>query len=303
MSWSSAPVDRDVPVDARERGRDRADRLGDGQRVLEQAVAVGLVVALGRRRVAVAGPSARRRPRSASPRRCGFWIVPSSSRRSRSIWSTFARGPVVQVGHGRTRPSRASRRPDTVRCGAGERAGHEHDLARPAQARRRSRARMRRHGPGPVPEDQLELVAVDGSTLRTGGPGRRQFLLQIPELSSRAKIKWRCGRHRMERKQRSSQEERAGSAPRSSAGCSTTAGVWSCRGSSSDELERVLAARGARAGAGRPVRRRTRWRPWSRWRPARARPRCAAWSTWSADSRWVRVCTRRRSRSSSSSSG
>ena len=51
--------DRDVAVDARERRRDRADRLGDRQRVLEQAVAVGLVVALGRRRVAVARPGRR----------------------------------------------------------------------------------------------------------------------------------------------------------------------------------------------------------------------------------------------------
>ena len=48
--------DRDVAVDARERGADRADRLGDAEAVLEQAVGVGLVVVLGGRRRAVARP-------------------------------------------------------------------------------------------------------------------------------------------------------------------------------------------------------------------------------------------------------
>ena len=42
--------DRDVAVDAGERGADRADRLRDRERVLEQPVAVGLVVVLGGRR-------------------------------------------------------------------------------------------------------------------------------------------------------------------------------------------------------------------------------------------------------------
>jgi hypothetical protein len=51
--------DRDVAVDLRERRADRAHRLGDRQRVLEQPVAVGLVKALGGRRRAVARPQRR----------------------------------------------------------------------------------------------------------------------------------------------------------------------------------------------------------------------------------------------------
>ena len=48
--------DGDVAVDAGEEVGGGADRLGDRERVLEQPVAVGLVVDLGRRRVAEAGP-------------------------------------------------------------------------------------------------------------------------------------------------------------------------------------------------------------------------------------------------------
>ena len=48
--------DGDVAVDAGEEVGGGADRLGDRERVLEQPVAVGLVVGLGGRRVAEAGP-------------------------------------------------------------------------------------------------------------------------------------------------------------------------------------------------------------------------------------------------------
>ena len=50
---------RDVAVDTRERRADRADRLGDAEAVLEQPVAVGLVVVLRRRRLTVTGPQRR----------------------------------------------------------------------------------------------------------------------------------------------------------------------------------------------------------------------------------------------------
>ena len=56
MSCSSAPVTATSRSMPGEGGADRADRLGDAEAVLEQAVAVGLVVVLGRRRDAVAGP-------------------------------------------------------------------------------------------------------------------------------------------------------------------------------------------------------------------------------------------------------
>ena len=70
--------DGDVAVDAGERRADRADRLRDRQRVLEQPVAVGLVKALGRRRRAIARPGRRvgargRRPAAGAGRGPGPW--------------------------------------------------------------------------------------------------------------------------------------------------------------------------------------------------------------------------------------
>ena len=70
--------DRDVAVDARERRADRADRLGDAEAVLEQAVPVGLVVVLRGRRDAVAGPQLRAVAEHALEQRragAGSWIV------------------------------------------------------------------------------------------------------------------------------------------------------------------------------------------------------------------------------------
>ena len=61
MSCSSAPVTATSRSMPGEGGRDRADRLGDGEAVLEQPVAVGLVVELRRRRVAVGRPALRAR--------------------------------------------------------------------------------------------------------------------------------------------------------------------------------------------------------------------------------------------------
>ena len=58
--------DRDVAVDAGEEVGRGADRLGDRERVLEQAVAVGLVVDLRRRRVAETGPGLASSPKKHS---------------------------------------------------------------------------------------------------------------------------------------------------------------------------------------------------------------------------------------------
>ncbi len=49
----------DVAIDPGEGGGDRAHGLGHGEAMLEQAVPVGLVVALGRRRIPVARPGGR----------------------------------------------------------------------------------------------------------------------------------------------------------------------------------------------------------------------------------------------------
>ena len=65
----------DVAVDAGERRGDRADGLGHGQGVLEQAVRVGLVVVLGRGRDAEKCPAGRalaEDQREQAARRCAF---------------------------------------------------------------------------------------------------------------------------------------------------------------------------------------------------------------------------------------
>ena len=95
MSCSSAPVTATSRSTPPKVARDRRDALGDGEAVLEQAVPVGLVVALGGRRLAershvsVPGPNTQ----SSSARRWRHWIVAISSRRSASIRSTGIRGP------------------------------------------------------------------------------------------------------------------------------------------------------------------------------------------------------------------
>ena len=104
--------DRDVAVDARERRADRADRLRDAEAVLEQAVAVGLVVVLGRRRDAVAAPTApspRRTRAPAAARRCGSWIVAISSRISALHLLDAARRAVEQVVESKSFPARPAR--------------------------------------------------------------------------------------------------------------------------------------------------------------------------------------------------
>ena len=101
--------DRDVAVDARERRARSGDRLGDAERVLEQPVPVGLVVALGGRRVAERGP--RRRVGAEHARRAAR----------------------AGAGSGPGRRGRAGRPPSARPCAAGRRAGRR---ARTRAARR-----------------------------------------------------------------------------------------------------------------------------------------------------------------------
>ena len=107
--------DGDVAVDAGEGRRDRADRLADGERVLEQPVAVGLVVELRRRRVAVGGPALRRGRRSTG----------------RAAFAAAAAGSSRSAGAGRPRSARAR--------AAGRRAGRAEVVA--CRARRARSAR------------------------------------------------------------------------------------------------------------------------------------------------------------------
>ena len=88
--------DRDVAVDARERGADRAHRLGDAEAVLEQPVSVGLVVVLGGGRDAVAAHSSRALAEHALEQRAQVRLLDGAraARAARaSICSTARAGP------------------------------------------------------------------------------------------------------------------------------------------------------------------------------------------------------------------
>ena len=196
-------------------------------------MAVGLVVALGRRRVAVARSRSSPNTAFSSRRRCGFWIVASSSRRSRSIWSSSRAGPSCRSG-GRTRPLAPRGGSATVRRGARERAGHEHDR-RPAGrgSPARSAVGQRRHAPGPVAEDQLELVATHRRPRATSSA----WETSVPSANSRTLIpgedKVACGQHRNGTPRDRHRRNRRARLRGRRRGCSTTAGAWSCPGSSS----------------------------------------------------------------------
>ena len=96
MSCSSAPVTATSRSMPRERRADRADRLGDAEAVLEQPVAVGLVVVLGRRRRCGSRPTARsprrtRAPAGSAGAAPGSWRAARAARSS--ICSTARAGP------------------------------------------------------------------------------------------------------------------------------------------------------------------------------------------------------------------
>ena len=91
--------DGDVAVDAGEEVGGGGDRLRDRERVLEQPVAVGLVVDLRRRRVAEAGPrspSPRRRRGRAARAAAGSGSSRAAARRSASSRSTGTSEPVAR---------------------------------------------------------------------------------------------------------------------------------------------------------------------------------------------------------------
>ena len=149
--------DRDVPVDATEHGRDRADRLGDRQRVLEQAVAIGVVVALARGRLPVSGPRLAE-DRGEKPTQVrALDRAEQLAQVALHLLDVMGRA-IVQVGMG---VLAVTGLPEAqhVEIRAGERPGHEHDVAGPAGLAGVA-SDDGRHGPAPVLEDELELFGV-----------------------------------------------------------------------------------------------------------------------------------------------
>ena len=186
--------DGDVAVDARERGRDRRHGLGDGQRVLEQPVAVGLVVALGGRRVAERRP--RRRCRRRTPRRAaragaGSGSCATSSRRSASIWAAARGGPSSSASRS---TSSARRRAAASRaiCGAVARvdavaAGDVHGGAGARSARDRATPSRMIAGTEPV-----RSASAEQQVLATVAPVRslRSRTSRTPSISCPS-VSWR----------------------------------------------------------------------------------------------------------------
>ena len=276
MSCSSAPVTATSRSMPRERGGDRADRLGDGQRVLEQAMAVGVVIALGRRRVPVAGPGrARRRPRSAERAGGGSGSFATSSRRSRSICSTVVSRSVVQVVVGVL--AVAGRRGGCAReLGAGERSPVTNTTS-PGRHAVAAGARRETAGTVPLRSPRTSFRCSPHSTGRPrerGAAWETSFLPQIPELCMLLEDKVACGRHQNATFGDRHRRHGRARARRSLRACSTTAGGSSCPGSSrasSSACRTVTGSSWCRPTCST----RTRSRPWSRWPPAPTRLPCA----------------------------
>ena len=171
--------DRHVAVHAAEGRADRRHALRDGQLVLEQAVPVGLVVALGRRRLA------ERAPRSPSRRRRRVQQRAQVARTGPSRSARAGRPPCARPG---SAGRRAGRRARTRRLGASRSAMHR----RAARAARRG-PRTRTHDPAATSSrGAASSVPVRSpSTSRRASLARtiRTWSISCPGLSSRTRTR------------------------------------------------------------------------------------------------------------------
>ncbi len=236
----------DVAVDARERGGGRAHGLGHRQRVLEQPVAVGLVVALGRRGLPVARPGRRAiaEDRREEPAQVGVLDGRDELAQVRHERLDPASGPVHELLAGElARPPPAARRGGSARrrTADGPRSGRVANTTDPRAQTSPIAARSSRTiaVTTPVRSPRLSLRYSAPSRLRRTSASRTSSgrPISIPSANSDTfmpptKIEWRAD-IRPWTAPRSSQEEREDSARQSSAGCSTMAGAWSSRGSPS----------------------------------------------------------------------
>ncbi len=199
------PGHRDVPIDSREGGRDRSDRLGDGQTVLKQTVPVGLVVALGRRRVAVVRPSRRLRAedqreqplqvrildRRDQPSQVGLHLIGAAGRTVEQLLE--AELVVGDGAHGLDRELGAETGVN------GEAAADVHDLTASAQLANCAHvlADHRGHTSGAVAELQLQILGpvAPGAHLRFTDEERLRDIdsvCKFPDFHGFAKIEWRA---------------------------------------------------------------------------------------------------------------
>ena len=160
--------DRDVAVHAAERGaRSRDTHCATVRRVLEQPVAVGLVVALGRRRLAEQLPrlGARRRTRGPAAR-AGGGTGPSRSARA-------GRPPCARPGSaGRRAGRRARTRPASAGAQRVHRRARPRGSTRPVDAHARRRARRPRAAPPRACRCDRRARAAAARSRAPSGPGR-----------------------------------------------------------------------------------------------------------------------------------
>ena len=315
MSCSSAPATATSRSMPGERRADRADRLRDRQRVLEQAVAVGLVKALGGGRRAVARPGRRvaaPKTASSSRRRSRSWIVADElaqvglHQRGRARRAVAQRGLVE--GPGGRGAQRAQRELGAVAVVAA--CSRPLTWTRRADGRDRGVAPRRRRrtcdgsAAGAVAEQQAQVAAAARAS-RTARPRERAARRRRLRPSCRSFTNMddtvASGRGRtaarsvasMATQRRSSPAAPAASARPSRAPSSTAAGASSCRSTtrpSASASRRTSGSCSSRptsstpdsAARGHGARRRRRERaaargrqPRRRLRDGRARPRDA----------------------------
>ncbi len=187
------PCHRHVAVDAGERRRDRAHRLGDAEAVLEQSVAVGLVVVLGGGRSlgsAPTGASPRRRPAPAAAVKWGLRTVAISSRRSRSICSGERAGPSSSWAMSKL-PGSAGASERRFICGPKRGCTVKRPFTYTAVPRPAKRLHLgqvlpdhRDHGAGAVAELQAQVVAAVAARAPLNRAHQQHLVDSTPSVSS-----------------------------------------------------------------------------------------------------------------------
>ena len=205
--------DGDLAVDAGEEVGGGADRLGDGDRVLEQAVAVGLVVDLRRRRVAEARPDLRvARRRSARAGRAAAAPGPSPAagaacpraprrrpptRRRGRLGVVLVRRGLAQAGELDLRPPALAHLEDAADLDRRSPARRARRAPRRPPRRPPRRRRWRRRAPAAARARRCACAAARAREPRrrprpAGRPrARRSGTLAVISASVRA-----CGAHR-----------------------------------------------------------------------------------------------------------
>ena len=162
--------DRDVAIDAGEGRGHRADALGDREAVLEQAVHVGLVVELGRRRAPVELPRRRVRAEHALEQRAQVRVL-RRWRRARAPRAPSSRPSAAGRRRGRRRRTSPAR-PRSARA-ARLRAEARVDLVAPAHVDRPAgRHSSRSSGTSSRTIAASRPVRSPSDSLRNGVPSR-----------------------------------------------------------------------------------------------------------------------------------